>query len=60
MIGNMLDPGAYSQSNSALIAAFRRDVDDLRDRWQDEAAHLALQKDPTRAHYVEAWIRRLG
>lgn len=59
MIASPLSPGAYSSSQRILREAFCRDVEDLRDRWQDEAAAAALAKDPTRALHIESWIARI-
>ena len=60
MILDQLQPGFYSQSNRALVAAFTRDRFAVIDRWQDGASEAALAGNPRRAAYIEWCISRFA
>jgi len=49
----------YAKANRLLIDLYRRDVETLREQWQDEAAQAALAGRPERARYIEGWAARL-
>lgn len=53
MIFNPFTPGFYAPTNQLLLGLARRDVEQMRDRWQDEAAEAALAGNPQRAGYLE-------
>ena len=60
MIRTPLSPGFYARPNLMLLEAAHRDVEQLREDWQDEASQAAVSGNPFRARYIETWIARLG
>lgn len=60
MITNRFSLGFYDPVNQTLLRLARRGLEDLRERWQDEASAAALAGRPERAAHIERWIARIA
>jgi phage shock protein A len=59
MVTNPFIVGFYARTNQRLIARVRREAEETRERWQDEAREAALAGRPGRAGYIEHMTGRL-
>ncbi len=60
MIVNPTLPSFYEPVNQMLISMAADDLQQLREKWDDEASEAAMEGNPYRAGYIEHMLERLG